>query len=134
RNAHASQGEMGRWETNFVLNQDAARRFQRYTEANIGNRAAIVVDNQAISVPTIQSAISDSGRITGAATHEEASDLALNLNAGALPAAIVYQEERTVGPSLGADSIREGLRAGIIGIIAVVSVMFIYYSRAVMNA
>jgi len=134
RNAHASQGDMGRWETNFVLNQDAAKRFQRYTEANIGNRAAIVVDNQAISVPTIQSAISDSGRITGAATHEEAADLALNLNAGALPAEIRYQEERTVGPSLGADSIRDGLRAGIIGVLAVVIVMLVYYKRAGINA
>src|ERR1051326_6536433 len=132
--AQPSKGERGRWETNFVLNQDAAKRFQRYTEANINNRAAIVVDNQAISVPTIQSAISDSGRITGAATHEEAADLSLNLNAGALPAAIVYQEERTVGPSLGADSIRDGLRAGIIGVLAVVIVMLVYYKRSGINA
>lgn len=134
RSAHASQGDMGRWETDFVLNQDAAKRFERYTEANINNRAAIVVDNQAISVPTIQSRISDSGRITGAATHEEASDLSLNLNAGSLPASIVYQEERTVGPSLGADSIRDGLRAGIVGVIAVIAVMLIYYRRAGINA
>ena len=64
---------MSRWETNFVLTQDAAKRFERYTEANIGNRAAIVVDGQVISAPTIQSTISDTGRITGAATQEEAS-------------------------------------------------------------
>ena len=134
RNSHASQGDVGRWETDFVLNQDAARRFERYTEANIGNRAAIVVDGQAISVPTIQSAIRDSGRITGAASQEEASDLALNLNAGSLPAGIVYQEERTVGPSLGADSIREGFRAGIVGLVAVVFVMLVYYKRAGINA
>ncbi len=93
-----------------------------------------MVDGQAISVPTIQSAISDSGRITGASTHEEASDLALNLNAGSLPASIVYQEERTVGPSLGADSIRDGLRAGIVGVIAVIVVMLVYYKRAGINA
>ena len=134
RSAHSSQGEMGRWETDFVLNQDAARRFQRYTEASIGNRAAIVVDNQAISVPTIQSAISDSGRITGAQNQEEASDLALNLSAGSLPAGIKYEEERTVGASLGADSIREGMRAGIVGVIAVILVMLIYYKRAGINA
>lgn len=134
RSAHASQGEMGRWETDFVLNQDAAKRFQRYTEANINNRAAIVVDGQAISVATIQSAISDSGRITGAANHEEASDLALNLNAGSLPASIVYQEERTVGPSLGADSIRDGVRAAIVGVVAVIFVMLVYYRRAGINA
>ncbi len=134
RSAHASQGEMGRWETDFVLNQDAAKRFQRYTEANISNRAAIVVDGQAISAPTIQSAISDTGRITGAANQEEASDLALNLNAGSLPASIVYQEERTVGPSLGADSIRDGLRAAIVGVVAVIFVMLVYYRRSGINA
>jgi len=134
RDAHASQGELNRWETNFVLNQDAAKRFERYTQQNINNRAAIVVDGQVISAPTIESAIRDTGRITGAATQEEASDLALNLRAGSLPAGIVYQEERTVGPSLGADSIREGFRAGIAGVLAVVVCMLVYYRRAGINA
>ncbi len=134
RDAHASQGEMNRWETNFVLNQDAAKRFERYTEQNINNRAAIIVDGQVISAPTIQTTIRDQGRIMGAASHEEASDLALNLRAGSLPAQVVYQEERTVGPSLGADSIREGLRAGIAGVLAVVVCMLIYYRRAGINA
>jgi protein-export membrane protein SecD len=135
RDAHASQDQsVGRWETNFVLTQDAAKRFERYTEANINNRAAIVVDNQIISAPTIQSKISDTGRITGAATQEEAADLALNLRAGSLPAAVVYEEERTVGPSLGADSIREGFRAGIAGLIAVVAWMLFYYRKSGINA
>ena len=134
RDAHATQGELNRWETNFVLTQEAAKRFERYTEANIGNRAAIVVDGQVISAPTIQSRISDTGRITGAATHEEAADLALNLRAGSLPASIVYQEERTVGPSLGADSIREGFQAGIAGLIAVVAWMLFYYRKSGINA
>jgi preprotein translocase subunit SecD len=134
RDAHASQGEMGRWETNFVLTQEAAKRFERYTEANIGNRAAIVVDGQVISAPTIQSRIRDTGRITGAATQEESVDLALNLKAGSLPARIVYLEERTVGPSLGADSIREGLRAGVAGLVAVVFFMLFYYRKAGINA
>ncbi len=134
RDAHATQGEMGHWETNFVLTQDAARRFERYTESNIGNRAAIVVDGQVLSAPTIQSRISDTGRITGAGTQEEASDLALNLRAGSLPAGIVYEEERTVGPSLGADSIREGFRAGIAGLVAVVGCMLFYYRKSGINA
>jgi preprotein translocase subunit SecD len=134
RDAHASQGEVGRWETNFVLSQDAAKRFARYTEANIGNRAAIVVDGQVISAPTIQSRISDTGRITGAATQEEAADLGLNLRAGSLPASMVILEERTVGPSLGADSIREGFRAGIAGLIAVIGWMLVYYRRSGINA
>jgi preprotein translocase subunit SecD len=134
RDAHAAQGELNRWETNFVLTQDAAKKFERYTEANIGNRAAIVVDGQAISAPTIQSRISDTGRITGAASQEEAADLGLNLRAGSLPASVHYSEERTVGPSLGADSIREGLRAGLAGLVAVVLFMLFYYRRSGINA
>ena len=125
---------MNRWETNFVLTQEAAKRFERYTEANIGNRAAIVVDGQVISAPTIQSRISDTGRITGAANQEEAADLALNLRAGSLPASVKYEEERTVGPSLGADSIREGFRAGIAGLVAVVVFMLFYYRESGINA
>ncbi len=134
RDSHASQGQTTRWDTNFVLTQDAAKKFERYTEANIGNRAAIVVDGQAISVPYIKGAIRDNGVIEGAASQEEASDLALNLRAGALPASVVYREERTVGPSLGADSIRDGFRAGIGGLLAVVIVMLVYYRRAGVNA
>jgi len=134
RDAHAAQGEMNRWETGFVLTQEAAKRFARYTEANIGNRAAIVVDGQVISAPTIQSRISDTGRITGAATQEEAADLGLNLRAGSLPASMVILEERTVGPSLGADSIKEGFRAGTAGLIAVIGFMLFYYRRSGINA
>jgi len=134
RDASAAQGELNRWETNFVLTQEAARRFEVYTAANVGNRAAIVVDGLVISAPTIQSKISDTGRITGASSQEEAADLALNLRAGSLPAGVKYEEERTVGPSLGADSIREGYRAGIAGVIAVVFFMLIYYRRAGINA
>jgi preprotein translocase subunit SecD len=134
RDAHAAQGELNRWETGFVLTQEAAKRFARYTEANIGNRAAIVVDGQVISAPTIQSRISDTGRITGASTQEEAADLALNLRAGSLPASMVILEERTVGPSLGADSIKEGFRAGTAGLIAVIGFMLFYYRRSGINA
>jgi len=93
-----------------------------------------VVDGQVISAPTIQSRISDTGRITGEGSQEEASDLALNLRAGSLPAKVVYLEERTVGPSLGADSIREGFRAGGAGLIAVIAWMLFYYKRSGINA
>jgi preprotein translocase subunit SecD len=82
----------------------------------------------------IQSQISDNGRITGARDQAEAADLALNLRAGSLPASIVYLEERTVGPSLGADSIREGFIAGAAGLLAVVIVMLVYYKKAGINA
>ncbi|MBS1873101.1 MAG: protein translocase subunit SecD [Acidobacteria bacterium] len=134
RDARPQQGEAGRWETNFVLAQDAAKRFERFTEANIGNRLAIVLDKMVLSAPTIQNKISDTGRITGAANHEEASDLALNLRAGSLPAGVVYLEERSIGPALGADSIRDGLYSGLAGLIAVIAVMLVYYKRAGINA
>jgi preprotein translocase subunit SecD len=134
RDASAAQGELNRWETNFVLTQDAARKFGTYTQANIGNRAAIVVDGVVVSAPVIQSKISDTGRITGASSQEEAADLALNLRAGSLPAGVKYEEERTVGPSLGADSIREGFRAGTAGLVAVVLFMLVYYRRSGINA
>jgi preprotein translocase subunit SecD len=134
RDAHAQQGEMGRWETNFVLTQDAAKRFERFTEANIGNRLAIVLDKMVLSAPTIQNRIGDTGRITGAANREEAADLALNLRAGSLPASVVYIEVRTNGPALGPDSIRDGIYAGLAGIIAVIVAMLLYYKRAGINA
>ena len=124
----------GRWETSFNLSQDGGRRFERFTQANIGNRLAVVLDNQIRSVATIQSAISDQGRINGLASQEEASDLALVLRTGALPAGIHYEQERTVGPSLGADSIREGILSGIAGLIAVIFIMLIYYKKAGINA
>jgi preprotein translocase subunit SecD len=86
------------------------------------------------SAPTIQSKISDTGQITGAASQQDANDLALVLRAGSLPASVVYLEERTVGPSLGADSIRQGMVSGVVGLAAVVLVMLIYYKKAGINA
>jgi preprotein translocase subunit SecD len=134
RNARASRGEMGQWETDFMLSKDGARRFGRFTEANVGKRLAIVLDGQVRSAPTIQSRIEDSGRITGAANEQDAADLALVLRAGSLPAGIQYPEERTVGPSLGADSIRQGIVAGIVGLSAVILAMLFYYKGAGVNA
>jgi preprotein translocase subunit SecD len=134
RNARPSRDEFGKWETDFTLSQDAAKRFGRFTETNIGNRLAIVLDNQVRSAPTIQNRIEDSGRITGAATEQEAADLALVLRAGSLPAGVRYLQETTVGPSLGADSIREGLIAGVVGLIAVVAAMLLYYKMSGVNA
>jgi preprotein translocase subunit SecD len=135
RDAQAVQGQYpAQWDTNFVLTQDAAKRFERYTEANVGNRLAIVLDKVVISAPRIDSKISDNGRITGAASAEEASDLALNLRAGSLPAGVEYLQELSVGPSLGNDSIRSGLISGMIGLIAVVFVMLAYYKKSGINA
>jgi len=134
RDARPAQDEFGKWETAFVLSQEAKGRFARFTEANIGNRLAIALDNQIRSAPVIQSRIEDQGRITGAASHQDASDLALVLRAGSLPAGIVYLQEQTVGPSLGADSIRKGLIAGAIGLIFVIGFMLVYYAGAGVNA
>ncbi|HXF26169.1 MAG TPA: protein translocase subunit SecD [Bryobacteraceae bacterium] len=134
RDARASERGTGGWETVFVLTQDAAKRFGRYTENNIGNRAAIVVDGQIISAPVIENRISDTGSIMGMENQEAATDLALNLRAGSLPARIAYLAERTVGPSLGADSIRAGIAAGGAGLTAVVTAMLVYYKRAGINA
>ncbi|MGH9633026.1 MAG: protein translocase subunit SecD [Bryobacteraceae bacterium] len=134
RDARPSQNQVGSWETTFILTQDAGRRFERFTEANVGNRLAIVLDDEYRSAPVINSRIGDTGVITGAANQEEASDLALVLRAGSLPASLSYLEERTVGPSLGADSIRAGFVAGVVGLIAVVAVMLVYYKKAGINA
>src|SRR5580692_3926951 len=134
RNARAGQGEGGKWETSFTLSQDGGKRFGRYTEANINNRLAVVLDNQIISVATIQSKIEDQGRITNLSSEQEASNLAQFLKSGSLPAGIIYREERSVGPSLGADSIRDGLMAGAAGLAAVVFIMLLYYKRSGVNA
>lgn len=134
RNARAGQDEFRKWETNFNLSPDGGKRFGRFTEANINNRLAVVLDNNIVSVATIQSKIDDSGRITGLGSEEEAVDLARYLRSGSLPAGVVYLEERSVGPSLGADSIHQGFMAGIAGLTAVILAMLIYYKRSGVNA
>jgi preprotein translocase subunit SecD len=134
RNARAGQGEMRKFLTSFSLSPDAGSRFGRYTEANIGNNLAVVLDDQIVSVAVIQSRIEDSGQIEGLSTEEEAMDLSRYLRSGSLPAGVEYLEERSIGPSLGADSIAEGMRAGIAGLAAVVIVMLFYYRRSGVNA
>jgi len=134
RNARAGQGDMRQWDTQFSLSPDAGKRFGRFTEANIGNRLAVVLDNQIRSVATIKSRIDDSGQIENIGSEQEASDLALVLRAGALPASIQILDENSVGPSLGADSIHAGIVAGLAGLAAVIIVMLVYYRRSGVNA
>lgn len=136
RDARPQQSSMGgsNWETNFVLSQDAAKRFGTYTGANIGHRLAIVLDSKVITAPGIESQIFDQGRISNVGTQQQATDLALNLKAGSLPAGISFEQESTVGPSLGADSIHEGFVAGIVGVLAVIAAMLIYYKKSGINA
>jgi preprotein translocase subunit SecD len=124
----------GQWQINFVLSAEAARRFGPFTEQNRGRQMAIVLDHQVYSAPTIQSRIEDQGRIDGNFSQESAHDLALVLRAGALPAPIKYLEERTVGPSLGADSIRHGVQASILSLLVVMVFMVFYYRLSGVNA
>lgn len=115
----------------FELNRRGGRDFQRLTSANIGNRIAIVLDGEVVSAPVVRDRIGARGTIDlGSADMSEATDLALVLRAGALPAPLSIMEERTVGPSLGADSIEQGQMAGIVGVIAVLVIMMVYYRMA----
>ena len=112
----------------FKFDSLGAKKFGEATKNNIGERLAIVLDNEVISAPTIQSAImGGSGVITGNFSVKSANDLALLLRSGALPAQLQVLEERTVGAGLGADSIRDGVFASIIGFIAIVLFMLTAY-------
>jgi preprotein translocase subunit SecD len=112
----------------FRFDTEGGRKFGKATSENVGRLFAIVLDNKVISAPRIQTAIrGGSGIITGNFTTQSASDLALLLRAGALPASIEYLEERTVGPGLGHDSIEAGKIAGIIGLVLVVIFMVVTY-------
>jgi preprotein translocase subunit SecD len=112
----------------IVFDKKGAQLFADITEANVKKRLAIVLDNKVHSAPVIQERIGGgSARITGRFTSEQAHDLAIILRAGALPAPVKILEERTVGPSLGSDSIHQGIIAGIVGAILVVLFMGIYY-------
>jgi preprotein translocase subunit SecD len=122
------------FQVHFELSTAAAARFGPFTEANIGHRMAIVLDHQVYSAPVIQGRIDDNGEITGNFNQDTSHELALVLRAGALPASIKYLEERTVGPSLGADSIRQGVRASIGSILVVMIFLVFYYRLSGVNA
>jgi len=120
----------------FELSIVGSKIFEELTGNNIGKRLAIVLDNNIYSAPTIQSKISRQGQITLGglrslqAMQEEAQDLALVLRAGALPAELVFEEERVVGPTLGMDSIKQGSYAMILGTFLILIFMFFYYRKA----
>ncbi len=133
RNAQQSLDEYNQPAVQFTLKQDAAVRFGEFTQASIGRRLAIVLDDRVMSAPTIQNRITDTGQITGI-TREEMQDLVITLKSGALPTSLTYLEERTVGPSLGADSIRAGITAAVGGLLLVMLFMLFYYRLAGLNA
>jgi preprotein translocase subunit SecD len=134
RNARATLDTNNMAAVGFSLNREGARKFSSVTGANIGRRLAIVLDKRVVSAPTIQGQISDEGIIENIGTSQEAADLALVLKSGALPVSLTYLEERTVGPSLGADSIRAGVIASVGGMALVALFMLFYYKLAGINA
>ncbi|HRI02918.1 MAG TPA: protein translocase subunit SecD [Pyrinomonadaceae bacterium] len=136
REAAAIQGKGGGsdYQITFSFKPAGAQKFGDWTGKNIGNYMAVVLNDEVKSAAYIKSQIFDSGEISGRFTKNTADDLALTLKSGALPAGIEYQEERTVGPSLGADSIRSGVAASIGGLIFVILFMLVYYRGSGVNA
>lgn len=134
RNARPSLDEFNQPAVSFSFNREGASKFGEVTGQNIGRSLAVILDGRVQTAPQIQSRITDEGRITGTFSQEEAADLSLVLRSGALPASLTYLEERTVGPTLGADSIRAGVAASLAGLIAVALFMLAYYRLAGINA
>ncbi len=136
RNASAIQsgGGVNDYQISFALKPSGAEKFSKWTGANVNEYMGIVLNDEVKSAPYIKSQIYDQGEITGRFTQQSAEDLALTLRSGALPAPIEYQEERTVGASLGDDSIRAGVRASLFGLLFVVVFMLFYYRGSGINA
>jgi preprotein translocase subunit SecD len=134
RTARRSQDEFNQPNVRFDLVPTAADKFGEFTGSHIGTPMAIVLDNNVQSAPVIRARITDSGVIEGNYTIEGAEDLALILRAGALPATLTYLEERTVGPSLGRDSVERGIRAAVAGLILVMVFMAVYYRLSGLNS
>jgi len=134
RSADPGTDQAGRRNVRFTLTDAAGDKFYDYTSQNVGKSMAVVMGGRVREVANIQSAIRDSGEITGSFTPEEVATLSKLLRTGALPASLNYLEDRTVGASLGADSIREGVTAAIVGVLVVMVFMLIYYRGSGINA
>jgi len=136
RDAQAStDSQTGQPNVRFQLTGEGGQRFYNFTSAHVGESLGVVLDNKVQEVANIKEAIRDTGEISGGSmTSQQAKDLSMILRSGALPAGIKYLEERTVGPSLGTDSIRHGVMAAIVGMLAVLIFMLIYYRAAGINA
>ena len=134
RHADPSSDQNGQPDVNFQLTREGGQRFFNFTSAHVKDSLGVVLDGKVREVATIDEPIRDQVQIRGHMDAQAAKDLAMILNSGALPASIRYLEERTVGPSLGADSIRSGVTAAVIGMVAVLIFMLIYYRGAGINA
>jgi preprotein translocase subunit SecD len=134
RSARPTIDENNRPAVGFTLKSDAGQRFAEVTGNNIGRNLAIVLDDRVESAPRIDGRIATEGRIYGSFTQQEAQDLALILRSGALSARMDYLQQLTIGPSLGADSIRAGFMASVVGLLLVVLFMLVYYKLSGVNA
>lgn len=135
RSAVAYQDNLGQWQISFETTDSGADQFLAYTSANLGRSMAIVLDGLVLSAPTIQGQISDQGQITGQFTRQEAESLAVQMRYGALPVPLEVANIRSIGASLGQDSVAKSLRAGIVGLIAVfIFVLVLYRSAGVVAA
>ena len=136
RDAAPIQGKGGGsdYQISFSFKPSGAQKFGDWTGKNINNYMGVLLDNDVKSIAFIKSQIFDSGEISGKFTKAQSDDLALTLKSGALPAGIEYLEERTVGPSLGADSIKAGVTASIGGLVLVIVFMLFYYRGSGVNA
>jgi preprotein translocase subunit SecD len=134
KTASVKRGRVGEPIIAFSLTPDGSRKFGALTGSNVGRRLAIVLDSKVESAPVIKSQIEESGVIEGTFTQQEAADLSLVLRSGSLPASLTTLEERTVGPSLGRDSIREGVTAALIGFAMLILAVIGYYRGAGINA
>lgn len=133
-NARRSTDEWNNPSVLFTLNAEAGRRFYQFTSDNLNKPLSIILDGKIQEVATIRDRIPDRGIIHGTYSIEEADDLALILRAGPLPASVRYLEERSIGPSLGKDSIRKGLSANILAVILIMIFMVFYYKLSGFNA
>jgi preprotein translocase subunit SecD len=134
KTAKPSRGQFNDPIVQFVMTPTGSKAFGDLTGANQGRGLAIVLDGKVVTAPVIRAKITDSGVIEGSFTQEEVQDLSTVLRSGALPAGITYLEERTVGPSLGRDSIQQGLMAGMVGTGLVVLTMIAIYALSGVNA
>ena len=132
--ARSQSGNESDYQIGFSFKPSGAQKFGEWTGKNIGNYMGVVLNDEVKSIAFIKSQIFDQGEISGKFTKTDAEDLALTLRSGALPAKIVYLEERTVGPSLGADSIRSGVTASVAGLVFIVLFMLFYYRGSGVNA
>ena len=134
KNARVQKGQVGQPVIGFSLTPEGSPKFAALTEQNKNRQLAIVLDNKVVSAPRINDRIDGEGVIEGSFTQQQAADLSLVLRSGSLPASLTTLEERTVGPSLGKDSIRQGVMASVIGFVLLMAAIILYYKGAGVNA